>query len=320
MKGFISPLRISFVGGGTDMPFYYKKYRGEVITTAINKYTWVLINKWQNKNLLLKYSKSELVDSKKKIKHRLIKEIMKNYNFSGLDINFIADLQNRAGLGSSSSFTVALIGALEKFKGKKINKKKLAEAACDIEIKKLKDPIGKQDQYISAFGGLCHIIFKKNNVFVKKINIEKRKIINFEKSISLINTGIFRSANKILKKQSKKAKKNEHIYHKIRNLVPQFLLALKNNDIRKCGNILKENWNLKKKLDDNVYLKKFSFIEKKLNELGVYGYKLLGAGSGGYYCVISSQDQKKKLKKIFKKNFLNIKFDNLGAREVKIFI
>ena len=320
MKGFISPLRISFVGGGTDMPFYYKKYRGEVITTAINKYTWVLINKWQNKNLLLKYSKSELVDSKKKIKHRLIKEIMKNYNFSGLDINFIADLPNRAGLGSSSSFTVALIGALEKFKGKKINKKKLAEAACDIEIKKLKDPIGKQDQYISAFGGLCHIIFKKNNVFVKKINIEKRKIINFEKSISLINTGIFRSANKILKKQSKKAKKNEHIYHKIRNLVPQFLLALKNNDIKKCGNILKENWNLKKKLDDNVYLKKFSFIEKKLNKLGVYGYKLLGAGSGGYYCVISSQDQKRKLKKIFKKKFLNIKFDNLGAREVKISI
>ena len=320
MKVFISPLRISFVGGGTDMPFYYKKYTGEVITTAINKYTWVLINKWQNKNLLLKYSKSELVDSKKKIKHRLIKEIMKNYNFSGLDINFIADLQNRAGLGSSSSFTVALIGALEKFKGKKINKKKLAKAACDIEIKKLKDPIGKQDQYISAFGGLCHIIFKKNNVYVKKINIEKRKILNFEKSISLINTGIFRSANKILRKQSQKTKKNEHIYHEIKNLVPQFLLALKNNDIKKCGNILKENWNLKKKLDDNVYLKKFSFIEKKLNKLGVYGYKLLGAGSGGYYCVISSQDQKKKLKKIFKKKFLNIKFDNLGAREVKISI
>ena len=320
MRGFISPLRISFVGGGTDMPFYYKKYRGEVITTAINKYTWVLINKWQNKNLLLKYSKSELVDSKKKIKHRLIKEIMKNYNFSGLDINFIADLPNRAGLGSSSSFTVALIGALEKFKGKKINKKKLAEAACDIEIKKLKDPIGKQDQYISAFGGLCHIIFKKNNVFVKKINIEKRKIINFEKSISLINTGIFRSANKILRKQSQKAKKNEHIYHEIRSLVPQFLLALKNNNIKKCGNILKENWNLKKKLDNNVYLKKFSLIEKKLNKLGVYGYKLLGAGSGGYYCVISSQDQKKKLKKIFKKKFLNIKFDKLGAREVKISI
>jgi len=320
MKGFISPLRISFVGGGTDMPFYYKKYRGEVITTAINKYTWVLINKWQNKNLLLKYSKSELVDNKKKIKHRLIKEIMKSYNFSGLDINFIADLPNRAGLGSSSSFTVALIGALEKFKGKKISKKKLAEAACDIEIKKLKDPIGKQDQYISAFGGLCHIIFKKDNVFIKKINIEKRKILNFEKSISLINTGIFRSANKILKKHVKKSKKNVHIYHEIKNLVPQFLLALKNNEIKKCGNILKENWDLKKKLDDNVYLKKFRLIEKKLKKIGVYGYKLLGAGSGGYYCVISSQDHKKKIKKIFKKKFLNIKFDNLGAREVKISI
>jgi len=100
MKGFISPLRVSFVGGGTDMPFFYRKYKGEVVTTAINKYTWVFINQWQNKNLLLKYSKSELVDNKSKIKHRLIREIMKSYNFKGLDINFIADLPNRAGLGS----------------------------------------------------------------------------------------------------------------------------------------------------------------------------------------------------------------------------
>ena len=318
MKGFISPLRISFVGGGTDMPFYYKRHTGEVITTAINKYTWVFINKWQNKNLLLKYSKSELVNNKKKIKHRLIKEIMKNYNFKGLDINFIADLPNRAGLGSSSSFTVALLGALENFKGKKINKKKLAEEACNIEIKKLKDPIGKQDQYISAFGGLCQIIFKKNNVLVKKINIERRKILNFEKSISLINTGIFRSANKVLKKQSRKSKKNEHIYHEIKKLVPQFLMALKNNNLKKCGKILKKNWDLKKKLDNSIYLKKFNFIENKLNKIGVYGYKLLGAGSGGYYCIISSQKQKIKLKKIFKKKFLDIRFDNLGAREVKI--
>ena len=154
-----------------------KKYAAKS-TTAINKYTWVLINKWQNKNLLLKYSKSELVDNKKKIKHRLIKEIMKKYNFKGLDINFIADLPNRAGLGSSSSFTIALLGALEKFKGKKLNKKKLAEMACDIEIKKLKDPIGKQDQYISAFGGFYHITFKKNNVIVKKINIGKNYVVN----------------------------------------------------------------------------------------------------------------------------------------------
>ena len=320
MKGFISPLRISFVGGGTDMPLYYKKYTGEVITAAINKYTWVFINKWQNKNLLLKYSKSELVSSKKKIKHRLIREIMKNYNFQGLDINFIADLPNRAGLGSSSSFTVALLGALEKFKGKKISKKKLAQEACNIEIKKLKDPIGKQDQYISAFGGFCQIIFKKNTVLVKKINIERRKILNFEKSISLVNTGIFRSANKVLKKQYRKSKKNEHIYHEIKKLVPKFLLALKKNNLKLCGKILKKNWELKKKLDNSIYLKKFSSIENKLNKIGVYGYKLLGAGSGGYYCIISNQKQKVKLKKIFKKKFLNIRFDNLGAREVKISI
>ena len=100
-----------------------------------------------------------------------------------------------------------MLGALEKFKGKKISKKKLAQEACNIEIKKLKDPIGKQDQYISAFGGLCHITFIKSRVFVKKINIEKKKITDFEQSISLINTGIFRSANKVLKKQYRKSKK-----------------------------------------------------------------------------------------------------------------
>ena len=320
MKGFISPLRISFVGGGTDMPFYYKKYNGEVITTAINKYTWVFINKWQSKNLLLKYSKSELVNDKKKIKHRLIKEIMRNYNFHGLDINFIADLPNRAGLGSSSSFTVALLGALEKFKGKQLSKNKLAEMACEVEIKKLGDPIGKQDQYVSAFGGLSHIKFKKNKVSVKKINIGKKKFLNFEKSVSLINTGIFRSASKVLKKQSRKSKKNEHIYHEIKNLVPIFLSALKKGDIKKCGKIIKQNWELKKKLDAKVYLNKFRTIENKLDKIGVYGYKLLGAGSGGYYCILSTQKQKKKLRKIFKKKFLDVKFDSLGAREVKIFI
>ena len=237
-----------------------------------------------------------------------------------MDVNFIADLPNRAGLGSSSSFTVALIGALEKFKGIKVKKRKLAERACDIEINKLKDPIGKQDQYISAYGGLCHIIFKKNGVSVKKIKILKKNILNFEKSISLINTGIFRNANKVLKKQSKKAKKNEKIYHEIRALVPKFIISLKKNNIKKCGEIIKKNWELKKKLDYNVYLKNFNSIENQLNKLKVYGYKLLGAGSGGYYCVISSQSQKKKLKKIFKKNYLDIKFDNSGAREVKISI
>ena len=155
---------------------------------------------------------------------------------------------------------------------------------------------------------------------VKKININRKKIKNFERSISLINTGIFRSANKILKKLSEKYKKNLNIYNQIKSLVPQFLFALKNNDIKKCGKILKNNWDLKKKLDNSVYLKKFSSIENKLNNLGVYGYKLLGAGSGGYYCVVSSQKQKKELKKIFKKKFLDIKFDSLGAREVKISI
>ena len=318
MRAFISPLRISFVGGGTDMPFYYKKKDGAVISTSINKYTWVFVNELKNDKLLLKYSRSELVKDKKEIKHRLIKEIIKKYKYKGLEISFFGDLPNRSGLASSSSFSVALIAALEKIKKNKINKEVIADKACNIEILKLKDPIGKQDQYISSYGGLRHIKFKKNKVIVKNLNIKKNILKKFENSISLINTEHFRSARKILKKQSKKSNKNMYIYDQINSLVPKFLKSLKEGNLKLCGRILSENWELKKSLDKKIYLNKFKKIEKKLDTLNVYGYKLLGAGSGGYYCVISNNKTKKKLQKIFKNNFVSMKFDKLGVREVKI--
>ena len=318
MRAFISPLRISFVGGGTDMPFYYKKNDGAVISTSINKYTWVFVNKLNNDRLLLKYSKSESVKDKKEIKHRLIKEIIKKYKYKGLEISFFGDLPNRSGLGSSSSFSVALIAALEKIKKKRIDKKILAEKACDVEIIKLKDPIGKQDQYISSYGGLRYIKFKKDRVIVKNINIKKNILKKFENSISLINTGYFRSARKILNKQSKKAKKNIEIYHKINSLVPKFLKSLRKGDLRICGKILSENWELKKKLDKSIYLNHFKNIEKRLENLNVYGYKLLGAGSGGYYCVLSNFKTKMKLKNIFKNSYVDVVFEKKGVREIKI--
>ena len=320
MRAFISPLRISFVGGGTDMPFYYKKKDGAVISTSINKYTWVFVNELKNKKLLLKYSKSELVKHKKLIKHRLIKEILKDYKYKGYEISFFGDLPNRSGLASSSSFSVALIAALEKIQKNKMNKEILARKACDVEIRKLKDPIGKQDQYISSYGGLRHIIFKKNRVLVKKIKIKKNILIKFQNSISLINTGFFRSARKILKKQSKKANQNMHIYNQINSLVPKFLQSLKDGNLKLCGKILSKNWELKKKLDKNIYLNNFKNIEKKLESMNVYGYKLLGAGSGGYYCIISNLKTKKKIKKMFGNKFVDIKFDKLGAREIKIIV
>ena len=320
MRAFIAPLRISFIGGGTDMPFYYSKKDGEVISTSINKYTWVFINELKNNKLLLKYSRSELVSDNKKIKHRLIKEILKDYKYKGLEISFFGDLPNRSGLASSSSFTVALLAAMNRNKKNKPSKEYLAKKACQIEIEKLGDPIGKQDQYATSFGGLNHIIFKKKEVVVRKIIINKSFLNKFENSISLISTGYFRSAGKVLKKQSKKSEKNMHIYKEIGSLVPKFLKALKNKNLRLCGKILSKNWALKKQLDKDIYLNKFENVEKKLNKLNVYGYKLLGAGSGGYYCVMSDNKTKMKLKKIFHKNYVNLKFDTLGAREAKIIL
>ena len=144
--------------------------------------------------------------------------------------------------------------------------------------------------------------------------------MKFQNSISLINTGYFRSARKILKIQSKKADKNIHIYNEINSLVPKFLKSLKVGDLKLCGKILSKNWELKKKLDKNIYLNNFKNIEKKLKGMNVYGYKLLGAGSGGYYCIISNLKTKKKIKKMFGNKFVDIKFDKLGAREIKIVV
>ena len=153
MIGTLAPLRISFIGGGTDIPKFYNKYGGEIFGCAINKYIWTFANKLSEKIIILKYSKSEVLKDKKKIKHRLIKQILNNYSNENIDLNFIADMPSRTGLGSSSTFAVSLITALEIISKKKINKKKIAEMASEIEINKLKNPIGKQDQYMSSFGG-----------------------------------------------------------------------------------------------------------------------------------------------------------------------
>ncbi len=189
MIGSLAPLRISFIGGGTDIPKFYNKYGGEIVACAIDKYIWTFANKLSEKIIILKYSKSEVLKNKKKIKHRLINQILSNYSNENIDLNFIADMPSRTGLGSSSTFAVSLLTALEILSNKKINKKKIAEMACDVEIKKLKDPIGKQDQYMSSFGGLKHIKFFKNKVRIKNIYINNKNLKKFQNSLSLIFTG-----------------------------------------------------------------------------------------------------------------------------------
>ena len=317
MIGTLAPLRISFIGGGTDIPKFYNKYGGEIVACAINKYIWTFANKLSEKIIILKYSKSEVLKDKKKIKHRLIKQILNNYSNENIDLNFIADMPSRTGLGSSSTFSVSLLTALEIISKKRINKKKIAEMACKIEIDKLKSPIGKQDQYMSSFGGLKHIKFNKDRIEVKNINLNNKNLKKFQNSLSLIFTGIKRDANKILSKQSLTEKKNIDNLRLMKKSVSKFIYHIKKGNIEGAGRILKENWNYKKKLNKTILNKDIIKTEKKLNLSGIYGYKLLGAGGGGYFCTISNQNAKKKLKQIFKNNYFDVKFDLKGAREIK---
>ena len=318
MIGALAPLRISFIGGGTDIPKFYNKYGGEIVACAIDKYIWTFANKLSEKVIILKYSKSEVLKNKKKIKHRLIKQILSNYKNDKIDLNFIADMPSRTGLGSSSTFAVSLLTALEILSNKKINKKKIAEMACDVEIKKLNDPIGKQDQYMASFGGLKHVKFYKNKVKIKNIHVSNKNLKKFQNSLSLIFTGKKRDANKILVNQNFTEKKNINNLNFMKSLVPKFIKNIKKGNMREAGKILKKNWSYKKKLNKFILNKEILKIEEKLNFNGIYGYKLLGAGGGGYFCAISNLSAKKILKKKFKDNYFDVKFDFKGARKINL--
>jgi len=180
-----SPLRISLGGGGTDLPSYYKKYGGFLIAAAINKYVYISIAETFNKKFILKYSSLEEVKKINDIHHPLFRETLKKMNIkTPLNISSHADIPSGTGLGSSGSFTVSLVSALAYLKNVKIKKNVLAETACDIEIGKLNEPVGKQDQYVATYGGLNSYNFQKNNkVLVKKIDISRDKLLKLNKNL-----------------------------------------------------------------------------------------------------------------------------------------
>ena len=325
MKNFITtatPMRISLVGGGSDLKQFYKRNGGgAVISAAINKYVYIIINKYHDRNkCLLKYSKTELVNNIKSIKHPLIKSCLKKIKLWGLDINAVADIPAGTGLGSSSSFTVGLINALSHYKKIILNKTSLAEHACSVEIDILKLPIGKQDQYAAAFGGLNLINFKSNGITTVE-RIKKKGITNFlKKNLLIINTGLRKNNKLILSDQIKNIKNDktaiEHLKF-MRDSVYEFKSSLLNHDIKKCGEVLHENWIRKKDLAKGVSNHNIDDMYKDSLKYGALGGKILGAGGRGYLMLICDQRSQKKIIKTFKNfEFLDFNFDPLGSRKL----
>jgi D-glycero-alpha-D-manno-heptose-7-phosphate kinase len=317
MIGIRTPFRVSFGGGATDIPKFYREFGGKVISTSIDKYMYHFIHKFSNKDIQVKYSVTELVSNPKDIKHPIVKEISEIYNIMGLDINSIADIPKGSGLGSSSAYTVGLVNGLSQINNENLSKIEISEIASDIEINKLGDPIGKQDHYASAIGGLNILTFNKDDtVEVDSLNLSKDHVQHLASSMILIKYGDTRNAATILHDQSKNldSKSNVDQTKGILELVDPMILAIQNGDIKLIGNILNENWNLKNKLSDLISNEKLeNTLSEILNKKGIYGGKLLGAGGNGYLLIVGEDKELKKLKNDYS---LSFNFDTSGTQKI----
>ncbi len=297
-----TPLRISFAGGGTDLKSYYKNDLGAVTSTAINKYIYITVNKKFDDKIRVSYLKTEMVDKVEGVQHALVREAMKLAGVTqGVEITSIADIPSKGtGLGSSSAFTVGLLNALYAFKGEHKSAKTLAEESCRIEIDILGEPIGKQDQYIAAFGGLQHIQFHPGGeVFVDPVICKKEVKENLEKRLLLFYTGITRKAKSILKKQKENANYVENLasLKKMKNLAFDTRNCLINgNNLSSIGEYLHYGWQEKKKLARGITNKIVDEYYQEALKAGAIGGKLLGAGGGGFLLFFCEEKEQKKVR------------------------
>ncbi len=318
-----TPFRISFAGGGSDLPAFYRKNGGAVVSTSIDKYMYIAVHPFfDSKKIQLKYSRTELVAAFEEIQHPILKEVLKMYAITGIDINSIADIPSGTGLGSSSSFTVGLLHALNAYQEKYISKEQLGALACHIEIDRLKEPIGKQDQYAAAFGGLNFITFNADEtVNVEKIIMSETAKSQLESNLIMVYTGDVRAAGTILQEQKESMAKEDKfaIQQKMVGLAYDLREALQNNQIDDFGHILHEGWLLKKSLTRQISTNLVDTLYEQGIQAGALGGKLLGAGGGGFilfYCPREKQAQFRKKMQAFRE--LPFKFDHFGSQVIYV--
>jgi len=298
-----SPLRITLGGGGTDLPSYYEKYSGFLIAAAINKYVYITLNPTFQREFIIKYSQVERVTSIANIEHPIIRESMLALSVGEsayLEITSMADIPAGTGLGSSGSFTTALLKALHAYKKNLVHPAELAEQACDIEINRLKEPVGKQDQYIAAYGGITCLQYCPNGtVTAWPLRVSQETIYSLEDNLLLFFTGYSRSASKILKEQDDKSRAldaatTENL-HFVKDLAVQSQAALEAGDLQAFARLLHIHWEHKKKRSANMSNEKINDWYDYGMENGALGGKLIGAGGGGFLMFYS--EDKPRLRK-----------------------
>lgn len=292
-----TPLRMSFVGGGSDLPAFYREHGGAVLSTAIDKYVYVSINRKFDGGIRLAYSKTEEVASLAEIEHELVRAAFGLQGLQGgVEITTTADIPSRGtGLGSSSTFTVGLLNVINAYQGRHVSAEKLAQHSCEIEIERCGQPIGKQDQYAAAYGGLNLIEFHRDeSVSVTPVIMRRDLRDLLEERIIVFYTGITRSASAILAKQSAETGSDVTKQAALRRMVElAYVLRdeLGQGNIDSFGHILDENWALKKSLTAGITSSDIDDWYARAMGAGALGGKLLGAGQGGFMMFYAPKDR-----------------------------
>lgn len=314
-----APLRISFAGGGTDFPDFYRRSPGRVISTAIDKYVYVVVNRTPLVNKVsARYSVSETVDHPRELRHTRVKAALLDVGIDkGIEIASFASLPAKTGLGSSSSFSVALLMALHAFQGKKIWKGELAEEASRLEIELLGEPIGKQDQYAAAFGGCNALQFNPDgSVDVRPVLLDYKKRAALEKHIVVFFTEITRPASSVLAQQKANIDKKFETLREMASAVPEFEQRLLAGDFRGLGEMLHDGWQRKKTLAPNVSNAVLDALYDAGVRAGSWGGKIIGAGAGGCIMFIASPDKKGALCSAVAEKAKELKLE--GFREIPV--
>ena len=313
-----TPSRISFVGGGTDLPSFYEKDYGAVLSCTIDKYIYVIIKERFDDLIYVNWTKKEIIDNPNEIEHDLVREAMKKAGIKkSVEITMLADIPSEgSGLGSSSSLTVGLLNAFYAFKGIQVATESLARAACEIEIDIIGKPIGKQDHYATAFGGLNEILFYKNgSVKINNLKLPNDKLRVLGSNLLLFYTGVTRKADHILRKQKEKTETIFKILMEMRNQVPILKNYLENGANDSLGQLLKQGWAMKKSLLSTISNKQIDEMYERALNAGATGGKICGAGGGGFLLLYVPREKQNSLREALRK-YREVPFmlDKYGSR------
>jgi D-glycero-alpha-D-manno-heptose-7-phosphate kinase len=292
-----TPLRVSFAGGGTDLASYYEEREGHVVSTAIDKFTYVIVKERFDDDIYLNYMRKEIRHDVASIEHELVREALRMTGVDrGIEVTLLSDIPSEgSGLGSSSSFSVGLLNAFYAYRGEQVTAERLAREACEIEIERLGKPIGKQDQYIAAYGGLRSIRFcKDGSVETREAGVDASRARELGARLRLFYTGRTRKADAILSEQKRQTSDRLAELDGIKALAHELEGSLAAGDFDNLGEVLHANWKLKRKLASGISDDAIEDMYDRARSSGALGGKICGAGGGGFllvYCPLESQER-----------------------------